>query len=284
MIVLAVHHILGVRPDESGLLLRPRLLPGLDRVRAEFPFRGRRVSAGVPRRSADRADRSPARRPLVEKPRRVEVHSGAVMENRRTVLFVSTAAAFLTPFMGSSLNIALPTIGREFSMTAVALGWVATSYLLAAAIGLVPFGRIADMTGRAAIFTWGSLVYAMSSVLSTVAGSAAFLLVTRALQGLGGAMVMSTGVAILTAAYPAERPGPRPRHQCLLDLSRALPRTRPGRLPDPEPGLAEHLLAQRPLRPGGLRPGHDPAREDENHEPAQESFDIPGAILLAVWP
>ena len=43
MIVLVVHHILGVRPDESGLLIRPRLLPGFRRVRAEWPFRGRRI-------------------------------------------------------------------------------------------------------------------------------------------------------------------------------------------------------------------------------------------------
>jgi EmrB/QacA subfamily drug resistance transporter len=130
------------------------------------------------------------------------------MEDRRTVLVVSTAAAFLTPFMGSSLNIALPTLGREFSMSAVALGWIATSYLLAAAIGIVPFGRIGDMTGRTRIFTWGSLVYSASSGLATAASSAAFLLAMRVVQGLGGAMVMSTGVAMLSAAYP---PGERGR-------------------------------------------------------------------------
>ena len=88
------------------------------------------------------------------------------MEDRRTVLVVSTAAAFLTPFMASSLNIALPSIGREFSMTAIGLGWIATSYLLAAAIGLVPFGKIADATGKTRIFVWGSLVYALSSGLA----------------------------------------------------------------------------------------------------------------------
>ena len=44
MIVLAVHHILGVQPEESGLVLRPRRLPGFDRVRADFPFRGRRMT------------------------------------------------------------------------------------------------------------------------------------------------------------------------------------------------------------------------------------------------
>lgn len=104
--------------------------------------------------------------------------------------------------MAASLNIALPSIGREFSLTAVALGWIATSYLLAAAIGLVPFGKIADTTGRTRIFIWGSLVYALSSGLAAMVSSSALLLASRVVQGLGGAMVMSTGVAMLSAAYP----------------------------------------------------------------------------------
>lgn len=203
------------------------------------------------------------------------------MENRRTVLLVSTVAAFLTPFMGSSLNIALPTIGREFSMTAVALGWIATSYLLAAAIGLVPFGRIADMTGRAAIFTWGSLVYAISAVLSTVAGSAAFLLVTRALQGLGGAMVMSTGVAILTAATPmSDRGRVLGINVSSTYLGLSLGPVLGGFLTQNLGwrsifwlngfcGLAVFVLAMTRLK-------------DENHEPRKERFDIPGTILLGL--
>jgi MFS family permease len=50
--------------------------------------------------------------------------------------------------MSSSVNVALPAIGREFSVSAVALGWVATSFFLAAAVGLVPIGRLADLRGR----------------------------------------------------------------------------------------------------------------------------------------
>ena len=58
--------------------------------------------------------------------------------NKRGALLVATLASFLTPFMSSSVNIALPTIGNEFSMDAVLLNWIATSYLLAAAMFLVP--------------------------------------------------------------------------------------------------------------------------------------------------
>jgi MFS family permease len=84
------------------------------------------------------------------------------MENRvdtnvtkKAVLLVATMASFLTPFMGSSINIALPTIGKEFAMDAILLSWVATAYLLATAVFLLPFGRIADIYGRKMVFRYG---------------------------------------------------------------------------------------------------------------------------------
>lgn len=129
------------------------------------------------------------------------------MPDRKIVLLVATTAAFLAPFMSSSINIALPAIGKEFGMTAVALGWVATAYLLAAAACLVPFGKIADIFGRKGIFGAGSLVYALSSGLAALAPSGGILIVSRVLQGVGGAMIFSTGMAMLTAAYPAAERG-----------------------------------------------------------------------------
>jgi EmrB/QacA subfamily drug resistance transporter len=128
------------------------------------------------------------------------------MQNKKIVLLVATVAAFLAPFMSASINIALPAIGGEFRMTAVALGWVATAYILAAAACLVPFGKIADIAGRKRIFGAGSLVYALSSGLAAVAPSGEVLIASRVLQGIGSAMIFSTGMAMLTAAFP---PGER---------------------------------------------------------------------------
>ncbi|MEA2046579.1 MAG: MFS transporter, partial [Euryarchaeota archaeon] len=85
--------------------------------------------------------------------------------NRRAALIVAALSSFLTPFMGSSVNIALPAIGREFATDAVTLSWVATSAILAAAIFLVPFGRMGDIFGRKRIFTYGVLVYIGSALL-----------------------------------------------------------------------------------------------------------------------
>src|SRR5574341_1903134 len=128
--------------------------------------------------------------------------------NKRPALVVASVASFLTPFMGSSVNIALPVIGREFAMDAVLLSWVATAFLLAAAMFLVPLGRIADIYGRKKIFSYGIAIYTASSLLAAISMSGFMLIGARILQGFGGAMIFGTGVAILTSVYP---PGERGR-------------------------------------------------------------------------
>jgi EmrB/QacA subfamily drug resistance transporter len=127
--------------------------------------------------------------------------------NKRSALLVATLGSFLTAFMGSSVNIALPSIGREFAMDAVLLSWVATSYLLAAAMFLVPLGRIADIHGRKRIFTLGILIYTVSSFLSAISTSAIILICFRISQGIGGAMIFGTGIAILTSVFPVGERG-----------------------------------------------------------------------------
>ncbi|OGN91561.1 MAG: MFS transporter [Chloroflexi bacterium RBG_13_50_10] len=127
--------------------------------------------------------------------------------NRPAALLVTTVGSFLTPFLGSSIAIALPTIGKQLSMNAVLLGWVPTAYLLAAAMFLVPLGRIADIYGRKRIFTYGVLTYAVASVLSAISTSATMLISVQVLQGIGGAMIFGTAVAIVTSVFPAEERG-----------------------------------------------------------------------------
>jgi EmrB/QacA subfamily drug resistance transporter len=109
--------------------------------------------------------------------------------------------------MGSATNVAMPSIGRDFAMDAVLLGWVPTSYLLSAAVFLVPLGRIADIYGRKRIFAYGIIVFTLASLFSGVAPSAAILIGSRVLQGVGSAMIFGTGVAILTSVFPASQRG-----------------------------------------------------------------------------
>jgi EmrB/QacA subfamily drug resistance transporter len=126
---------------------------------------------------------------------------------KRSVLVVATVTAFLTPLMGASINIALPVIGHEFAMDAVLLGWVATAFLLAVAMFIVPFGRIADIYGRKKIFTYGMSIYTLGSFLSAIAPSPLVLIALRALHGIGSAMVFGTSIAMLMSVFPAGERG-----------------------------------------------------------------------------
>ena len=126
---------------------------------------------------------------------------------QKTALLVTTMSSLLTPMMASAINVALPAIGREFAMNAVTLGWVASAYLLAAAVFLLPFGRLADIHGRKKVFTIGTAVFSAASLLAGLAPGAASFICFRLLQGTGAAMIFGTGVAILTSAFPPQRRG-----------------------------------------------------------------------------
>jgi EmrB/QacA subfamily drug resistance transporter len=141
---------------------------------------------------------------------RVEQESAEGAEaaaTRRSALLVSTLSSFLTPFMGSSVLIALPTIGREFGVDAIVLGWVATSFILAAAVFLLPFGRLADIHGRKRVYAGGVALFTGASLLCGLAPSVGLLIGFRALQGVGSTMMFGTGTAILTSVYPAGERG-----------------------------------------------------------------------------
>jgi EmrB/QacA subfamily drug resistance transporter len=127
--------------------------------------------------------------------------------NKRIVLAVAALSTFLVGFTGSSINIALPSIGRELKMDAVLLGWVATSYILASATLLLPFGRLADIRGRKRIFIYGIITYTIASLLLSFVPSASALISLRVVQGVGSAMIFSTAIAIVTSVFPAGERG-----------------------------------------------------------------------------
>src|ERR1051326_1958143 len=75
--------------------------------------------------------------------------------SKRAALAVATFGAFMTPFDGSVVNLALPTIGHDFRSDVVALGWIITAYVLGLTICVIPFGRLADIRGRRRIYVAG---------------------------------------------------------------------------------------------------------------------------------
>jgi EmrB/QacA subfamily drug resistance transporter len=131
-----------------------------------------------------------------------------IVNNKQlSILLVTTLSSFLTPFMGSAVNVALPAIAKELSMTALSLSWVATSFILAATMTLIPLGRLADIYGRRRFYIYGALIFTVASSFCILSPSQFFLIAARTVQGVGGAMIFSTGTAMLVSAYPLEERG-----------------------------------------------------------------------------
>lgn len=126
---------------------------------------------------------------------------------RRAALVLATMSSFLTPFLASAVNVALPAIGKSLHLDPVALSWVTSAFLLSSAVLLVPCGRVADLIGRRKVFITGMLVFTIASLACGLSRSGPALIIWRAIQGLGGAMIFGTGLAILTSVYPRNERG-----------------------------------------------------------------------------
>ena len=124
-----------------------------------------------------------------------------------SALVTATSSSFLTPYMVSSINVALPAIQVDLKADAVLLSWVATAYLLSAAISLVPAGRLGDIYGRKKIFLWGMILFTVSSLLCGLGTSIGIFIIFRIFQGIGSAMIFGTRMAILTSVFPPEERG-----------------------------------------------------------------------------
>jgi EmrB/QacA subfamily drug resistance transporter len=122
-------------------------------------------------------------------------------------LVILAITSLMITFMMSAVNIAVPMIGKEFSMEAVLLGWVVTSMNLPQAAILLPAGRLADIYGRKKIFTYGTVLFTISSFLCAIANSGILLITYRVLQGISGGMVFGISTAIVTSIFPARERG-----------------------------------------------------------------------------
>jgi EmrB/QacA subfamily drug resistance transporter len=126
---------------------------------------------------------------------------------RKFILLASTLASFLTPFMSSATNLALPSIAISFKLSTITLGWTVSAFLLMTAVFLVPMGKLADTIGRRRVFITGLIIFSAGTLASALAFSGASLISFRLIQGLGGAMIFSTSIALLTSAFPPESRG-----------------------------------------------------------------------------
>lgn len=129
------------------------------------------------------------------------------MKRRISILIIACMSSFITPFMGSSINVALPIMGKELSISASLLAWIVTSYLLSISIFLLPSGKIADIYGRKKIFLSGLIIYSFSSFLLSLFRDPYIIIFFRVIQGIGAAMIFGMGIAILTEVFPPHERG-----------------------------------------------------------------------------
>lgn len=115
--------------------------------------------------------------------------------------------AFIAALNVSISNIAMPYLAKSFGVSMSAVAWVSLSYLLTSVALLVPFGRLADMIGRKWMYTGGFVVFVLSALLSGMTRQFDELVLYRALQGVGGALLQANSFAIITAATPTHARG-----------------------------------------------------------------------------
>lgn len=126
-----------------------------------------------------------------------------VLDSRgKVVLTLLLGAQFLIALDFSILNVALPTIGADLRFAFDDLQWVATAFALAATSFTLFFGRVGDIVGRRHLFMTGMALLAIASAVGASAQTPTVLLVARVAQGLATAMVVPSGLALLTTSFP----------------------------------------------------------------------------------
>ena len=124
---------------------------------------------------------------------------------RRWALIAVASATFMTYLDNSIVNVALPSIQRDLGLSVPTLEWVVSSYILVFGSCLLASGRLADIYGTRRLFLIGLSVFTVASLLAGLASTAPELIASRALQGLGAAMVTPSTLAIISAMYSTDR-------------------------------------------------------------------------------
>ena len=122
-------------------------------------------------------------------------------------LFILLLAGFMNLIDVTIVNVALPRLQENLDATSSQIEWVVAAYVLAFALGLLPFGRLGDTVGRKRVFIAGVLCFTLFSALCGMAPDMPTLIFARVLQGLSGAMMMPQVLAITQVIFPPQERG-----------------------------------------------------------------------------
>lgn len=122
-------------------------------------------------------------------------------------LVILLIANFMNLIDVTIVNVALPSMRGNLGATDNQIEWVVAAYVLAFALGLLPFGRLGDIVGRTKMFLWGVAAFTAASALCGLAHNIEMLIFARVLQGIGGAMMTPQVLAIATVTFPPHERG-----------------------------------------------------------------------------
>lgn len=114
---------------------------------------------------------------------------------------------FMATLDSSIVNVALPTLVRSLDTDFPTIQWVILAYLLALATLLLGIGRLADMHGKKPLYSTGFVIFTVGSMLCGLSPTAGWLIASRVVQGVGAAMILALGLAIVTEAFPSDERG-----------------------------------------------------------------------------
>jgi len=124
------------------------------------------------------------------------------LERRKWLSLVLLASAqFVVVLDASIVNVALPSIGEDLQVSQENLSWVVNAYVLVFGGFLLLGGRMADLLGRRRVFIGGLILFSIASLLGGLATNEAQLIIPRALQGLGAALLSPAALSIVTTTF-----------------------------------------------------------------------------------
>jgi EmrB/QacA subfamily drug resistance transporter len=132
---------------------------------------------------------------------------GTDSRNRWLAFMVLCLGSFMIVLDTTIVNVALPSIREDLGFSAASLAWVVNAYMLFFGGFLLLGGRLGDLYGHRRLFAIGIAVFTAASLAAGISSSQAILIVARAAQGLGGAVVSAAGLSLMMSLFtePAER-------------------------------------------------------------------------------
>ncbi|MEA1962350.1 MAG: MFS transporter [Bacillota bacterium] len=129
------------------------------------------------------------------------------LDQKWKTFIIISLGIFMTTLDGSILNIANPSIAADFNVSMDAVKWVVTAYMLMITASLIFFGRLGDKIGSEKIYRTGFIIFTVGSLFCSLSTSLLLLILARIFQGLGGSMMMATGMGIISNTFPASERG-----------------------------------------------------------------------------